>query len=158
MIAVRRNRRTENVLARFWARVQCSPNGCWIWTGQTDARSYGRFSLPRRGSGAALAHRFMWGLVYGYVPRDRNVLHHCDNPPCVRPDHLFLGTQADNVADMLRKGRCPTGMRRRHTKLTDQQVIEIRASREPQRAAAQRYGISGGHVCDIRNGKKRVAV
>jgi hypothetical protein len=83
--------------ARFWSHVLESP-ACWIWTGNIGPNGYGRF-------GQRYAHRLSYEWMRGPIPEGMFVLHHCDNPPCVRPDHLFLGTAADNSHDMVRKGR-----------------------------------------------------
>jgi hypothetical protein len=79
-----------------------------------------------------LAHRFSWVLHNGPIPDDLCVLHRCDVPRCIRPDHLFLGTRRENVHDMSAKGRQARGERNRHAKLTEVQVMEIRARYEPR--------------------------
>ncbi len=88
---------------RFWTKVAKGDN-CWLWM-QGKSAGYGRFNLWRGPSHSVLAHRYAWELTYGPIPDDLPVLHRCDNPPCVRPDHLFLGTQADNLRDMHTKNR-----------------------------------------------------
>ena len=114
-------------LERFWARVQKS-DGCWEWTGaRTAAGGYGEImvdGVPWR------AHRLSWTLVNGPIADGARVLHRCDNPPCVRPEHLFLGSQAENVADMEAKGRArhPVGERHGNAKLTEEAVRSIRAA------------------------------
>lgn len=85
---------------RFWPHVAKSA-GCWEWTGSRHRNGYGQFYYR----GPAMAHRVSWELANGPVPDGMLVCHRCDNPPCVRPDHLFLGTQADNLVDMVSKGR-----------------------------------------------------
>lgn len=75
---------------------------CWSWTGYRDANGYGRLTVNHN---AVLAHRLSWEIFCGPIPEDKRVLHHCDNPSCVRPDHLFLGTQVDNITDTVMKGR-----------------------------------------------------
>ncbi len=98
---------------RFWAKVdQHDPDGCWPWIGSLSTEGYGKY-----GAGGQGAHRRAWMLAYGPIPQGMSVLHHCDNRPCCKPTDLFLGTQADNMADMLAKGRsheqrkthCPQG-------------------------------------------------
>ena len=90
---------------RFWARVQ-KGEGCWRWDGSKNRYGYGFVSYGPRGAQTRVqAHRVAWTLAYGPIPDGAFVLHHCDNPPCVRPDHLFLGTQGDNMVDMAAKRR-----------------------------------------------------
>lgn len=92
-------------IPRFWARVQ-KGDGCWEWQGTRIAHGYGRL---RVGSERVLAHRYSWRITNGPIPAGMSVLHRCDNPPCVRPDHLFLGTQLDNNRDRSAKGRSYRG-------------------------------------------------
>jgi hypothetical protein len=90
---------------KFWDRL--SPNGeCREWSGSRDPRGYGRVGW--RGK-VVLTHRLAWELAHGAIPSGLLVLHHCDNPPCCEPSHLFIGTQSDNIQDMLAKGRGPWG-------------------------------------------------
>lgn len=125
----------------FWQYVDYQADGCWEWTGAravgyghmtpTFARSLG---LPTR-----FAHRAAYTLEYGPIPKGLMVCHHCDNPPCCRPDHLFLGTSADNLHDARRKGRL-------RTKLTDTNVRDIRAAYRPGSVTLETlsamYGVS----------------
>ena len=94
---------------RFWPKVQ-KGDGCWIWTAGGDRTTgYGRIRIGTRGTLQALAHRVAWELTYGPVPEGLIVCHHCDNPRCVRPDHLFVGTYVDNMRDAEAKGRMQHG-------------------------------------------------
>lgn len=85
---------------RFWQKVRKS-DGCWEWTARVSPEGYGEFWDDRN----VRAHRFSWSLVNGPIPDGLMVCHRCDNPRCVRPDHLFLGTNRENIRDMMAKGR-----------------------------------------------------
>lgn len=90
---------------RFWEKVE-KLTDCWVWTAGTDDKGYGRILNKRKEHGGETrAHRLSWILHNGPIPTGLYVLHKCDNPPCVRPDHLFLGTNLDNMRDMKEKGR-----------------------------------------------------
>lgn len=136
----------EPVEDRFWRFVQKTP-GCWLWTGSKNKQGYGHIKVCKNGKEANVrAHRLSWVIHCGAITNGLNVLHHCDNPPCIRPDHLFLGTALDNAQDKVQKGR---GMRHeQHTsaKLTITQVFEIRRLYQEfgttQDRLARRYGVS----------------
>lgn len=89
------------IAERFWSKVD-KTEGCWNWTASADRAGRGRFKWNGR---VGYAPRFSWELHYGEIPEGLYVLHECDNPACVRPDHLFLGTKGDNNTDRSRKGR-----------------------------------------------------
>ena len=105
------------IMERFWSKVLFSADGCWLWSRSTTHGGYGQFGVGSGPQRMMKAHRMAWLLTFGEIPNDLRVLHHCDNPPCVRPDHLFLGTLSDNSQDMVAKGRnrnqqkthCPAG-------------------------------------------------
>jgi hypothetical protein len=96
--------RTVPLAVRFWAKVQKSA-GCWTWTANHLPKGYGVIGVGAADQGLKLAHRVSWEIHFGPIPAGLFVCHRCDNPPCVRPDHLFLGTVQDNVDDMVAKGR-----------------------------------------------------
>ena len=119
--------RRLDVAVRFWNKVHISENeeGCWEWQGSKVPFGYGRFRIPK--DRAVYAHRWSYEYIYGPIPNGLQILHQCDNPPCVRPDHLFLGTQSDNMRDSLDKGRLTAAiLTKNHAKLTEDQVREIR--------------------------------
>jgi hypothetical protein len=91
----------------FWRRVRRDPDGCWLWIGAITSLGYGKFYVGRiRGRSCTIrAHRMSWILAHGENPGGLLVCHRCDNPRCVNPDHLFLGDQVANMADMRAKGR-----------------------------------------------------
>jgi Autographiviridae endonuclease len=123
-----------------------NPNGCWLWGGATGPQGYG---LIKRKDGAQLrAHRVAYELVYGAIPPGVFVCHRCDNPGCVRPSHLFLGTHADNMADMVAKGRSPRmlGALNGSARLREDDVEAIRRSDERYGDIAARFGISASAV------------
>jgi hypothetical protein len=123
-----------------------------MWTGNKNYKGYGQFGITSRCH--KYAHRFMWELEYGPVPDGYSVCHHCDTRACVRPDHLFIGTNADNVADKMRKGRhkSPSGEAHPNSKLTLAQVEQMRSefsAGDPAPRLARRYGIDLSHTHQI---------
>ena len=118
----------QNVMQRFCKYVEIGPRGsCWIWSGGKMPKGYGIF---KQGIDS-LAHRASYRLFKGNIPNGMNVCHQCDNPQCTNPDHLFLGTQRDNMDDMTRKGRrvsaAPKGERHGRAKLTVEKVSLIKS-------------------------------
>lgn len=102
-------------------------HSCWEWTGCKDRAGYGIFGICINKKGVAKkASRISWELKNGPIINGLFVLHKCDNPGCIRPEHLFLGTQQDNVRDCSNKGRISRGSNRPASKLTGEQVLEIR--------------------------------
>lgn len=144
------------VMARFWSKVRFSID-CWEWQAATNEHGHGMFRPEGQRTGPAIkAHRLAWELAHGEAPGDLKVLYKCDNPPCVNPAHLFLGTQADNVADMHAKGRGNIGSVNGRALLTEAKVIEIRervAAGERQKVVGEELGISPASVSQIVNRK-----
>lgn len=149
-------------LDRFEKWYSKQPNGCWAWLGSvlknkktSQKEWHGQW---RNSSGEhELSNRAAWRLYVGVIPTGAFVLHRCDNPKCVNPEHLFLGSQTDNMNDMWDKGRSRPGVSHgsNHgmSKLTESQVKEIRESKEAGTAIAKRFGMSTTTIYDIRNRK-----
>lgn len=140
------------LIQRFMSKIdRRGPGDCWEWTGSITNAGYGQFSLLCR---PVLAHRLAFELFKGSVPPRYMVCHHCDNRKCCNPRHLFIGSAADNNADMHAKGRAGHGTV--HSgRLTREQVIEIRekAGSMSQSAISRQYGISQTHAGRIARGE-----
>ena len=130
--------RTIEQVEEFIVRLPWS--GCWLWVGYTEPNGYGRY-----GRGRTLAHRLVYWLTTGISPAQ--LLHTCDQPSCVNPEHLKPGTQSDNIRDMYLKCRGPFQI------LTPEDVLAIRVSEEKGTALAKKYGVTHQQIYSIRNGK-----
>lgn len=150
----------EETLMRFWAKVdKRGPNECWGWTDSKRGLGYGQIQIAGKKVGA---HRLSYELHYGAIPAGMVICHRCDNPGCVNPAHLFLGTHADNVADKMSKGRgrwsSQPGAKHGMHVLSESDVAEIRSlfnGRRGQLAElAQRFGVSRMQISRIVRGEQ----
>ena len=138
---------------RFWDKV-LKTSGCWFWMAGKFKQGYGSFYFKGH---HVKAHRIAWELTYGAISEGKKVCHHCDNPFCVNPEHLFMGTQRDNIRDMMAKGRSPTvgasqvGENNRNAKLTKEDALIIRKSSVPCKVLAGLYSVSLSQIYNIRN-------
>jgi len=157
----------ERAVARFWAKVDKDSADCWIWTGSKRNKGYGAFVWYDGGDVVqGRAHRFSYELHYGKIPDGLCVLHKCDNPSCVNPEHLFIGTKADNNRDMHNKGRAvrggtysrkyQRGESHHNSKLTSAIVADLRKDRAGGMSfgrMAKKYSISIGHAYRVATGQ-----
>jgi hypothetical protein len=147
------NARRGDMVNRFWSKVE-KTEGCWTWTGSLNKKGYGQFSV--RGK-MKKAHRVSYELINGPITDNLLVCHTCDNPSCVNPAHLWLGTIAENNADMMRKGRHrtdpPCGERHGNPKLTYAIVETIRREYAEggitYRKLADRYGVHQSAIGNV---------
>jgi hypothetical protein len=147
---------------RFWNFVpdQRTDQACWEWTGKTDNGGYGRLLLTKTPYREIPAHRASWTIHHGTDPGELKVCHHCDNPRCVNPRHLFLGTQADNVEDMNRKGRRASfaGTRNGQHKFSEETIAEVKrllAAGMTPTPISRATGVSVSQIKHIRAGRAR---
>lgn len=141
--------RTLPLSVRFWRKVS-KTDSCWLWTGAKNKDGCGRIGTI--GGKLEKASRVSYSLKYGNIPSGMFVCHRCDNPRCVRPGHLFLGTPRDNTLDMVAKGRgrwlC--GESSPVSKITERQALAILKGTRTQKTIAKQYGISQAHVSSIK--------
>lgn len=147
---------------RIIRRTVKLPDGCWLWTGYRQPIGYGVIGVGSRRDGTKhteLVHRVMWEKYHGPIPDGMVVCHTCDVRACVNPAHLWLGTQSDNVNDMIEKGRKVVnyGYEHHNQRIGHQQAAEIKemyaSGRFSQTEIAQRYGVSQHTISKIVNGK-----
>lgn len=144
--------------ARFAAKVdRRGANECWPWTGCRNSCGYGRIALRGPVRSVIATHAALW-LDGRPRPEGAIALHSCDNPACVNPAHLRWGSHADNVSDMMNRQRqVPAsllGTRNANARLTEADVLAIRASRETQEVLAARYGLSADYIYEVRTGRR----
>ena len=148
------------ITERFWSRIKVlTAKDCWEWQGYLSPKGYGKIFIER-GKSMMLVHRFSYILHHGSIPDNLFVLHRCDNPRCVNPNHLWLGTKNDNNQDCIAKGRRNNvgskGESHPNVSLTDAQVIEIRnlfANHRTIQEIATQYGMSHGAISHIVKGR-----
>lgn len=136
---------------RFWSKADTSggPDTCWEWQACKNDMGYGQFRTSER---AHYAHRFSWTLTKGPLDSEACVLHRCDNPGCVNPAHLFLGSRTENAADRVSKNRSALGNHNGSAKLNPEAVLAIRASEESNTALASRFGVN---IATVRSARRR---
>lgn len=139
----------EYILERLLQNIKKNERGCWEWQGYCQEGGYGTISLS--GHRVVLTHRLSHQLLKGQVPDELLVLHHCDNPPCINPDHLFLGTHKTNHDDAKQKRRHTHGEKHGMAILCESQILPIRGDSRPTLIIAQEYGV---HPQTIRQIKK----
>lgn len=143
--------RLPSLQSRILDRVQ-TEGDCLVWTGWRDADGYGR--LWASDDHYARLHRTVLEWKIGRLLEEGEcALHHCDNPPCVKPAHLFVGTVADNNSDKMSKLRYVKGNDHPRSKLTPEAVVEIFTSKEPARVMAQRFSVSLALIHHVRSGR-----
>ncbi len=143
----------ERIDERFWAKVHIDSSACWEWTAGRVTDGYGCFWVDGRN---IRANRMSWQMFYGEIPPGIFVLHRCDNPACVRPDHLFLGTNADNMRDCAQKGRIANGERQGLARLTHDQVKKIRellAAGQGLTSLAREFRVTPQQIYNIKHKK-----
>lgn len=139
-----------NLMSRFEKFVMPEPNtGCHLWMGALRGKGYGSFSI---GNKDHIASRVAYELYTGHIPENMVVCHSCNQPSCVNPNHLYIGSYSDNTQQAVRDGRhfVAAGQKNGQVKLTDDQVLAIRKDSRYQREIAKDYGISQLHVSRIK--------
>jgi hypothetical protein len=143
----------EGLTERFLTKTSVNTvTGCQEWTEALDSSGYGQFRVGRK---KRTAHRVSYEIHFGPVPDGMCVLHRCDNRACVNPEHLFLGTNGENMADRNIKGRQACRSSHGRAKLTEADIIAIRSSTGlPQKVLAERYGVDYSQIWRIRSGRQ----
>ena len=146
----------DEIDAEFWSKVKIAGHDeCWLWTGKTmGGRGDMKYGYFTDGRWTYYTHRFAYSVGRGPIPNRAIVMHACDEPLCCNPQHLKLGTQKDNVADMMAKGRGHKASGEEHgmSRLTKEQVLEIYADKRPQKQIAAAYGVGLTCVSNIKTG------
>jgi len=134
---------------RFWSKVN-KTDDCWLWTGYCNTFGHGVIGMNNK---LPFVHRLSWIFAGNTIPDGHVVRHKCRSKNCLNPAHLEIGTQAENMADMIRDGTSNKGIKNPNCKLTEEQVHEIRASTETNTLLAKKYNVSQPTISNIRAGK-----
>lgn len=141
----------DRAVDKFWTQFEIGNEGCWEWKGKRNRRGYGQSTFADKNM--RIAHRTMWQFIFGPIPNGLFICHHCDNPPCIRPSHLFLGTHTDNMLDSIIKERFSK------QRLSIGQIEEIHklhaSGKYFHREIALKFGVSQSHVTRIVNNHPR---
>lgn len=140
-------------ITRFFAVTEVTPT-CWIYKGKRESKGYGRFNHNGR---EIMAHKFIYETFFGPIPKGKVCRHTCDNRKCVNPKHIQIGTQKENMQDMVNRGRSMTGEKNNKSKLTVDQVVEIKSKYKYRVYSydklAKEYGVNKTSIAKIINGK-----
>lgn len=145
--------KTMDLKTRLLSKTEILPNGCWefIGTRRSDKHRYGYiWSNGKR----ERAHRVSFEIHKGTIPDGMCILHSCDFPPCINPDHLSLGTRGENIRDAVEKRRNARGETHGHSKLTREAVVAIRQSQETQRSLSKQHGVTQHTISRILSGHR----
>lgn len=140
---------------RFLFKTKHAENGCLEWQSSLLSSGYGAFRIRDK---TVTAHRFSYTLHFGEIPEGQFVCHRCDNRKCVNPDHLFLGTHSENMADAGSKFRLRYGDNHHYSKIPESEIENILTSKESFSALAKRYGVTSSAICRIKSLKSKVAL
>ena len=136
---------------RLLEQTEMIPDGCWVWMGGLSEKGYG---LIYENGRAERTHRVSWKLKYDDIPKGLYVLHRCDNPCCINPNHLFLGTAKDNIRDGMNKGRITFRETHGRAKLKNADISKIRSdNRRPYSIIAKEYGVHKNTIGNIKNNR-----
>lgn len=155
--------KNTSIEARFMSKVN-KTDSCWNWTGGTVQSNYYRYGSFKNGTKTVRAHRFSYSLYHGVIPEGMFVCHKCDNPLCVNPNHLFLGTAQDNATDMVNKNRQAKGAECGNARLSKKNILDIRAmwntkdkngKRKYKTAEiAEKFGVTSRNILYIVNNQR----
>lgn len=146
----------DTIIQKFKQNYSESETGCWNWNGLIDHKGYGRNTLGTSNGISARAHRASWQLHFGEIPNGMLVCHKCDVRNCVNPNHLFIGSNADNLKDMVNKNRSPLGEKHWKHKMTDDEIELVRLSEFSGRTLAKLFGVSESQISNVRHNRRRI--